>query len=449
MASIRFALRRIKQDPLGVLKPRVIQRACEEQDYHWRERQLDPVNTIRSFVQQVTHGNAPCSEVRRIVGGSFTPSAYCQARARLPLKVYQSILFAACEAAMRYTRQKDHLWRGHRTFHIDGSTFSMPDTPELVAAFGTPSGQTPGCGFPVAHLLVLFSASTGLLLDAWASPLNTGDITQTPEAHLHLEAGDVLIGDDSFGTYVHLALLLQANLHGLFPVHHARVVDFTPGRAHTVEGNGAIAGQPRSEWIGSLGEDDQLVRYFKPCTKPRWMDQTRFDQLPESIVVRELRRIVHHPEAGTVTLTMVTTLIDAATYPAQALLELRMRRWDVETNIGHLKTTMKMDVLRCKSEDGIRKELVIFCLVYNLVRVVMLDAAGRQRVPVSRISFADTLYWLRHARPGDEMPRLLVNPHRPHRLEPRCRKRRPKKYDLMTKPRRQMRETLKKQRKNA
>src|SRR5205823_3711457 len=100
--------------------------------------------------------------------------------------------------------------------------------------------------------------------------------------------------------------------------------------------------------------------YFKPYTKPRWMDQMQFDQLPESIVVRELRRTVHHPESGAITLTMVTTLLDATAYPAQALLELRMRRWDVETNLAHLKTTMKMDVLRCKSEDGVRKELVIF-----------------------------------------------------------------------------------------
>jgi len=89
MASIAFALRRIKQDPLGVLRPRVIKHACEEHNYQWRARQLDPVNTIKSFVQQVIHANAPCSEVRHIVGGAFTPSAYCQARARLPLKVYQ------------------------------------------------------------------------------------------------------------------------------------------------------------------------------------------------------------------------------------------------------------------------------------------------------------------------------------------------------------------------
>jgi hypothetical protein len=143
--------------------------------------------------------------------------------------------------------------------------------------------------------------------------------------------------------------------------------------------------------------------------------------------------------------TIVTTLLDPIKYPAEALIQLRLRRWDVETNIRHLKITMGMDVLHCKTEIGVRKELAVFCLVYNLVRVVMLQAALRQRVTVDRISFADTLKWMRHARPGDSLPKLMINSRRPHRIEPRCRKRRPKQYDLMNKPRNMLRNTLKKQ----
>lgn len=96
-----------------------------------------------------------------------------------------------------------------------------------------------------------------------------------------------------------------------------------------------------------------------------------------------------------------------------------------------------------------RKELTVFCLVYNLVRVVMPEAARRQEVPVSRISFTDALKWMRHARPGDVLPDLIVNPRRPDRAEPRCRKRRPKQYDLMNKPRDVLRKRLRKQRKYA
>ena len=167
--SIAAALARIKQqDPLAVIKPDAVERLCRELHYHdWRARQLDPAVTLALFVQQIIHGNAPCTEVRHLAGQSFTPSAWCQARSRLPLEVYQAMLTRVCDAALVATRQPDHLWLGrHRVLHIDGSTFSMPDTPELTRTFGQPDGPKPGCGFPVAHLLVLFHAQTGLLLDA-------------------------------------------------------------------------------------------------------------------------------------------------------------------------------------------------------------------------------------------------------------------------------------------
>jgi len=428
----------------------VVEGVCAEFGHVWRDRELDPATTAALFVQQVLNGNVPCSEVRHLAGRCFTPSAYCQARARLPLAVVQSLLTRVCDAALAATRRATHLWLGrHRVFHIDGSTFSMPDTPELRKAFGLPSGPKPGCGFPTAHLLVLFHAGTGLLLDAWASPLHTGDIAQVAEAHAHLEPGDVLIGDDTFSTYAHLAMLTRLGLHGLFPVHHRRIVDFTKGRPHTAEGKDAVAGMPRSRWVKSLGKEDQLVEYFKPQGRPAWMSRADYDALPDSVLVRELRRTVRRPGLGGVTLTMVTTLTDPLAYPVGELLELRLRRWDVETNLRHLKITMNMDVLRCKTERGVRKELAVFCLVYNLVRVVMLEAARRQEVPVARVSFADALKWVRHARPGDALPDLLVNPRRPDRAEPRCKKRRPKQYDLMNKPRDELRRRLKNQRKNA
>ena len=447
MASIAGALRRIKKDPLGVIRRSVVEQLCGEIGYRWRQRELDPTVTIALFVQQIIHGNTPCTEVRRLAGKSFTASAWCQARARLPLGVYRGMLTRVCDAALPRTRQGAHLWRGHRTFHVDGSSFSMPDTPELRRAFGLPRGQKSGCGFPTAHLLVLFNANTGLLLDAFASPLRTGDVSQACEYLAHLDEGDILIGDDSFSGWTHLALLLRGNLHGLFPNHHRRIVDFTPARAHNGKGQRTVPGRPRSRWIKSLGRDDQLVEWFKPAKAPAWMRQEEYDDLPDSIIVREIRRTVLLPDGRCVTVTLVTTLLDPIKYPPDALVELRLRRWDVETNLRHLKTTMGLDVLRCQSEQGVRKELTVFCIVYNLVRVIMMEAAKRQRVSVDRISFVDALRWMRHVRPGDTLPTLVVNPWRPHRLEPRCRKRRPKEYHLMTKPRALLRKALKKRRK--
>jgi len=449
MASLAKALQEVKYNPLSILNRSAIERLAREAGLCWRERELDPATTLALFVQQVIHGNTPLSQVRHLAGKNFTASAYCQARARLPLNVYQAMMARVQEQAVSPAISKaDQRWHGHRTFHVDGSSFSMPDIAELRKAFGVPSGQAEGCGFPVAHLLVLFSASTGLLLEAIAAPLRSGDLKQTPQLHQHLEKGDILIGDDNFSGYAHLALLIQGGLHGLFPVHHCRIVDFTPNRPHVSEGD-PDPGLPRSRWVRSLGEDDQIVEYFKPATKPAWIAQEEYNALPKSIIVRELRRAVRMPSGKMQIMTMVSTLLDPLAYPADELTKLRRRRWDVETNLRHLKITMGLDVLRCKSESGVRKELCVFCLVYNLVRLLMLEAAARQKVQVARISFVDALRWMRHARPGEPLPPLVINPLRRDRLEPRCRKRRPKKYPLMTKPRHVLRETMRKQGKDA
>jgi hypothetical protein len=449
MASIASSLQRIKDNPLELLDRELIERVCRECNYTWRDRELDPATTVALFMQQILRGNIPCSEVRHLAQGTFTAQAYCDARSRLPLAVCQTLLYEVYQRVMPQTHRREYLWFGHRTFHIDGSTFSMSDTLELRNFFGLPSGPKEGCAFPVAHLLMLFSAATGLLIDTWASPLRTGDLAETPEAHLHLDEGDILIGDDTFSGYPHLAMLQKQGLHGLFPVHHRRIVDFKKGRPYCGEGKKAVAGMPRSRWIKSLGKEDQLVEYFKTELKPAWMSDAEFESLPESITVRELRRTVVRPGLGKITIMLVTTLLDPKAYPAVELLELRLRRWDIETNIAHMKTTMKMDVLHCKTVQGVRKELTIFSLLYNLVRVVMLQAARRQEVPVSRISFADTYKWMRHAQPGDVLPVLIVNPYRPHRIEPRCKKRRPKQFDLMNKPREELRKLLKNKRKKA
>jgi hypothetical protein len=333
-------------------------------------------------------------------------------------------------------------------FHADGTTFSMPDTPELQKAFGQRAGHKPGCGFPAAHLLVMFSAATGLLVDAVCSKSYTSDVSQASAMHAHLGADDILLGDDSFSGWPHVALLLQGNAHGLFPSHHLQIVDFTPGRLHAAGGlQKDAAGRPRTRWITSLGTDDQLVEWFKPRQGPAWMTAERYAALPASLTVREVRRTITLEDGRQIIVTILTTLLDAARYPAEALVKLRMRRWDVETNLRHLKAAMGLEVLRCKTEAGVRKELAVFCIAYNLVRLVMLEAARRQKVAVDRVSFTDALKWARHARPGDAMPRLIVNPSRPDRIEPRVVKRRRKRYYLMTRPRGVLREELRKQRK--
>jgi hypothetical protein len=431
-----------KSDVGRALSPHAIRQACADLGHVYRRRLLDPVTTVHAFLLQVLHGNAACSELPRLTGLRFSAAAYVNARSRLPDALIERL----------FERVRDRgdvdgrgLWLGHRTWHLDGSSFSMPDRPELQEAFGQPGNQRPGCGFPVAHFLALFDAQTGLLQRVLPAPLRTHDLANAGEMHPELRAGDVLVADRAFASFAHLALLSRRNLHGVFRCHQRQVVDFRPRRRHRAGPKGP-KGLPTSRWLKRLGPNDQLVEYPKPGAKPEWMTEEGFAALPDTLVVRELRFTVREPACRTRVVTLVTTLLDPERYPAPALADLYRQRWRIEVHFRHLKTTMKMEVLRCHTVEGVIKELLMFALAYNLVRQVMCEAAGRQRVAPDRISFVDALRWLRTARPGTALPKLVVLPVRPNRHEPRCVKRRPKEYSRMTQPRNQLRKSLRKTR---
>jgi hypothetical protein len=446
MVSISQAVERIKQDPQAAIGASVVESVCRELGLEWRNTTLTPPVTIALLAQQVLAGNVSNPELIRKAGLDITPAAYCTAKGRIPLEAMKGISQRVCAAAERVADEHlEYLWKGHRTWHMDGSSFSMPDTPELQEYYGQPGNQKAGCGFPVAHLLCLFSAASGLVRDVTVSPMRTGDLACTPQIHPNLCPGDIVIGDTTFGSYFHLALLQRQGALGVFPSHQKRIVDFRPDRPYSLPGKQRCKGQPTSRWIRQLGWDDQIVEYFKPQACSKWMDRDSHDASPASIVVREIRRTVDQGGKSPWVIVIVTTLLDPELYPADEIVELLKQRWNVEVNLRHLKTTMKMEVLRCHSVEGVQKELWAFVLIYNLVRVIMLEASQRQAAPLDRISFADALYWMRYAKPGQDMPDLIVNPHRPGRVEPRAIKRRPKEYDRLNKPRAVMRKALHKQ----
>ena len=196
-AQVDAALRRVQKQVAQVLEPAQILAVCREAGYRFRKRLLDPVTTIHLFVIQILNGNFAIARLKDFTQRVFTEAAYCKARCRLPLLVLQTLLQRVA-TAFRPALDEHGRWRGHRTFHVDGSSFSMPDTPELQKEFGQPGAQKPGCGFPVAHLLTLFHAGTGFLLKVLAAPLRTHDMDQVAHVHPELQAGDVLIGDRAF-----------------------------------------------------------------------------------------------------------------------------------------------------------------------------------------------------------------------------------------------------------
>jgi Transposase DDE domain len=253
---------------------------------------------------------------------------------------------------------------------------------------------------------------------------------------------------------VHLALLAQAGMHGVFRLHQRMVANFRIGRLHVPAKTKnpffrGVRGLPRSRWVKWQGHLDQLVEYFKPQQRPAWMSAEAFAALPASMVVREIRYTIKQRGFRTRQITLVTTLLEPRAYPVEELAQLYDDRWRVELNLRHLKQTLRLDVLRTKTVAGVNKELRMLALAYNLVRLVMHRAAGEQSVPVERVSFIDALRWLAHAASGSVLRPLIVNPNRAGRIEPRVKKRRPKEYDLMKRPRAELKQALMRQSKAA
>jgi hypothetical protein len=443
--NITAILQRLPGEWATLLQPDAILTMCSEIGYTgWRDRVLTPVTTLQLFLVQILHGNTACSHLPHLSGLRFTAAAYCQARARLPIRFFDLLLERFSHAVQRCAVD-DGRWHGHRTVLVDGSGCSMPDTPALQEAFGQPTVPRPGCGFPGARLMGLFHAGTGVLLKLVVAPLLTHDLAQVQAVHPALQPGDVLVADRGLCSYAPLALLVQAGVHAVLRVWARQIVDFTPGRSFvrpSVRRTPAVKGVPRSRWLKTLGVHDQLVAWLKPKPCPSWLTREALAALPETLERREVRFHIDCPGFRTRQLTLVTTLLDPERYPVTDLAELSRQRWAVETSLAQLKTTMRMDVLHCQTVPGVLKELTVFAIIYNLVRLVMGQSANRQHIDIEQISFVDALRWLGAPSTGIPLAALIVNPIRPHRVEPRVKKRRPKSFPLMITPRQELRQQL-------
>lgn len=444
MVTILPALRQVREDLAGLLERKAVERLCRELEHAWRERQLDPYTTLHLFILQVVNRNTAMTHLPHLSGQRFTASAYCQARQRLPLELIQRVVDSfvrGLEAAGPAS-----LWCGRRVLLVDGSGFSMPDTPQLQAYFGQSGQQKPGCGFPIAHMLALMDAHAGFLHDVIISPLRTHDMKHAADLHPRLCPGDIVVADRGFCSYAHLTLISRANLHAVLRMHQKQIVSFHPHRPCTQDLPKGNTGIPTSRWVKRLGHCDQLVMWRKPQSRPKWMSAEEFEKLPDELLVREIKCRIRDRGCRVQEVTLVTTLIDPARYPAAEIAKLYRLRWQVEVDLRDLKITLGMDVLKGHKVETVMKEAFIYVLVYNLVRLVALKAARRQRVRPHRISFIDALRWLQPAKPDALLPDLVVNPVRPGRVEPRCKKRRPKEYDLMSRPRHELRKRLRRRR---
>jgi len=283
--SITAILQRFTDEWSALLQPDAILTVCGEIGYTgWRDRVLTPVTTVQLCLLQILHGHTAGSHLPPLSGLRFSAAAYCQARAKLPLRLF-ALLLERFSSAVHPTISGEGRWHGHRTCLVDGSGGSMPDTPALQDAFGQSTEPRPGCGVPMAPLLGLFHAGTGVLLKLVVAPLLTPDLAQVQQVHPLVAPGDVLVADRGLCSYAHLALLVQAGVHAVLRVGARQIVDFTPGRPFvrpSVRRTSAVKGVPRSRWLKSLGVQDPRVAWLKPKTCPSWLTREALATLPET-----------------------------------------------------------------------------------------------------------------------------------------------------------------------
>ena len=406
-----------------------------------RERIYPPLDTLRLFVGQVLSADRACQDVvgrrlsERVAQGQSlsalnTPSAYCEARQRLPTTVPVALntmiggrLEAMTPAAWR--------WQGRCVKLFDGTTVTMPDTPSNQKTYPQSREQKPGLGFPIARIGALIGLSSGAMLAyqvAACTGKGTGEQSLLMNMLDQLNKEDVLLADALLATWwiIHGAMNRGADI--VMPQHGVRITDFALGQR--------------------LGKSDHLMQWPRP-PKPKMMTAEEYATYPEFITMREVKingRI------------LVTTLLDPAFAPARALAALYAMRWNIEVDFRTIKATLEMDVLRCKSQPMVDKEIAVYFLAYNLVRWAMAKAALLADILPRMLSFAGAKRLLgtfadQLRRTSDDQVRTLIAtvtacmatlrlPHRPDRIEPRAKKRRPKNLPLLTMPRQAARDLI-------
>ena len=450
--QLDFFLRRFLQEGklpfTNVLTEETIAVAITNAGVHWLDRVYSPLVTLWVFLGQVLSSDHSCrGAVARLIAHrvsqgqpacSAETGAYCQARKRLPERFFSAV---ACLVGRSLDSQVDQkwLWKGRRVYMFDGTTVSMPDTPQNQEAYPQTDTQKPGLGFPIARLGAITSLSCGAILSLGFcryAGKGQGEISLLRRMWDLLRPGDVLLTDSLLSTWTEILQLQQRGIDYEGRLNKAtRKADFRKGRR--------------------LGRKDHVVRWRKPTTLRR-VDRATYNSLPEFLEVRELLIRVNNPGFRTDHIIVVTTLLDAKEYSKSDLATIYRARWSNEVDLRSIKDTMQMGVLRCKTPDLIRKEVWTHILAYNLIRPIMAQAAFQHDIHPRMISFKGTIQTLEAFQPlidlqghRDTSRRMEIYQHliqcvathrvgdRPGRFEPRLRKRRPKHYAFLRKTRKQ------------
>lgn len=422
----------------------VFTRALARHTLEYRTRFYPPDRTLQTFLCQVLSDDKSCqAAVAKMIAslaaqGEPVPSsntaAYCNARGRLPEELLSDL---ACESGRELHEQtpNEWRWRGRCVKLVDGSTLSMPDTKENQQTYPQPKSQKLGIGFPIARVVAIISCAVGAVLALALGPYSgkgSGEHGLLRELMHTFVPEDVVLGDRYYGSFFLIAELMHQGVDVLFPLHRARGHDFRRGQR--------------------LGKKDHLVNWNKPL-RPAWMDQSTYEAFPDHITVREVAVQLDSRGFRTKSRILVTSFLEPSQTRRHELAALYDHRWLVELDLRSIKQTMKMDILRAKTPEMVRKEIWVHLLGYNLIRKVMAQAAQAHQKNPRHMSFKLALQVIiafRQAGVLREGQRVMYDQlleaiayktvgNRPGRHEPRRVKRRPKPYPRLMKPRHQYR----------
>jgi hypothetical protein len=362
-----------------------IQRAADAEGVDFGSQHDDVYTsavTLWAFIGQVLSGRKSCvAAVARIIAlriamglppCSAATGAYCKARAKFPEPFLRGLTY---QVGREVEDQAPAHWRWHnrRALLVDGTTATLPDTPENQAAYPQQRRQKPGLGFPMIRIVVLLAFATAAVVGCAFGPYRgkeTGEPALFRQLFDQLRVGDLIVADRYYCSYFMIALLRQHGVDVAFRLHHVRHYDFRRGQR--------------------LGAADHIVEWERP-QRPKWMDETTYATMPETLTVRELRFNVDNRGFRTREIIVATTLLDDDTYSQADIAELYHHRWQAELDLRAIKRTLGMERLTCKTPAMVRKELWAHLLGYNLARKVAAQAAWQQGLWPRQISFAGTV----------------------------------------------------------
>jgi hypothetical protein len=422
-----------------ILTEASVRQVLNEHGVQYRDRVFSPITTIWGFLSQVLSEDHSCRDtVSRIIAHraangitvcSPNTASYCNARSRIPTGVLSTLARRTAEE-LQTSVDDQWKWNGRSVFIVDGSSVSMPDTPENQAAYPQPPNQEPGLGFPLARIAVLLSLATGACCDLAIAPYQgkgTGETNLFRRMYDVLQPRDVVLGDALFDDYFIACELRQ------------RGIDIVARAQYERTGSWTVHGPP----------DDEILVWQRP-NKPRGMTGEQYRSYPKNLLMRQVTVDARDKNNRAKQFKVITTILDPS-IDGKQIGDLFERRWDGEVDIRSIQSAMHMDILRCKTPDMVHKGIWVHLLAYNLLRTVVAVAATENDIEPRKVSFkgakqAVTAFApkIEAAQPEDRAPLIdamltTIAYHRvgdrPGRWEPRARKRRPKKATRLTQPR--------------